>query len=786
MSVDKAGVSGDVNQGIVMIEQEGVRVTPREYEDLFKKGQPLPMRIVGLCGRIMRGRTDDDFHQLAFQEGRRLAWVIGPIGLQKLVGMSHEDIVLGIGKHRDWLDAKLREGFSWRLVVFPDDRCRQATWDGLFEMIRLHYPTEVFERLQRWESRLRTSNDRITVSPSDIESDVKDNIDDPRHMSVERYLAASDTCENARLFLWHSLGVNDLFTGTGMSRETGFDEYLRPACRLSELAEYVSIPLEVSLATGGPTRSATGERVRHRFAYSERVDGAFRFMSAAHHEDVRKGTQIPYAMHPAQVAWILDRCGWSEDVVVAGLLHDTLEDPHYERPQVQNRVRAACPKLADAPDDGRGFRHAVEVFIGAQFGEGVLQLVRHVTERKTDSEGRKRDWAVRKAEQLALLEDAIPEVAALKAADTLHNLVAITRDIRRDGLATLSRFNASPEEMRRYYAEATGRIAERLETGDRLVSELMDAFYDFDAVSEPDGIRDAGSEWNEFDRAGGHGSRTEVGASPLVLRGPNRRRIYRFGHWFHAAPPREGARQWTDGRSAKELARAWTRDGTPTVPEEVRALFDSTPALRGVRFSTGLAEHKTTLPGPPGEPRHSDLLLLGRIEGRRVVVAVEAKSDEEFGPLIGDYLDRLTRQNDDRLAVAAPQKRPRLSRVPARIDVLSRFLFGRGIDEAVRRLRYQLLHATVATVAEARRHEAYIAVLLVHEFMSERCGANSVVRNHEDFAAFVNALQPGTAQAPWTDRVYGPFRLGDDAGGMKATDLLIGTVTARRPSRGTD
>lgn len=40
----------------------------------------------------------------------------------------------------------------------------------------------------------------------------------------------------------------------------------------------------------------------------------------------RKGTVFPYVVHPIRVAEILDRFGYGEDVVVAGMLHDVVED----------------------------------------------------------------------------------------------------------------------------------------------------------------------------------------------------------------------------------------------------------------------------------------------------------------------------------------------------------------------------------------------------------------------------------------------------------------------------
>lgn len=41
--------------------------------------------------------------------------------------------------------------------------------------------------------------------------------------------------------------------------------------------------------------------------------------------------------------------------------------------------------------------------------------------------------------------------------------------------------------------------------------------------------------------------------------------------WFRHAPPKGGADHWRDGRSAKELARAWIESGSVAVPDELSA-----------------------------------------------------------------------------------------------------------------------------------------------------------------------------------------------------------------------
>src|SRR5262245_7980656 len=105
-------------------------------------------------------------------------------------------------------------------------------------------------------------------------------------------------------------------------------------------------------------------------ALSPRVEAALALAATAHRTQVRKGTDIPYIVHPVAVALILIGHGFDEDLVVAAMLHDTVEDTDV----------------------------AIES-IRARFGDAVGDLVAAVTEKKHE-DGVKRPWKVRKAEAL--------------------------------------------------------------------------------------------------------------------------------------------------------------------------------------------------------------------------------------------------------------------------------------------------------------------------------------------------------------------------------------------------
>jgi len=122
---------------------------------------------------------------------------------------------------------------------------------------------------------------------------------------------------------------------------------------------------------------------------SEKVMTAFVLAKEIHINDTRKTTGEPYINHCVAVASILESWGADEDEVVAGLLHDTIEDHPGEI------------SLED---------------ISGIFGERVAQLVNGVTKLGSDFE------TLRKITSESLIE---PGVAFIKLADRLHNMLTM-------------------------------------------------------------------------------------------------------------------------------------------------------------------------------------------------------------------------------------------------------------------------------------------------------------------------------------------------------------------------
>src|SRR5437899_63846 len=133
--------------------------------------------------------------------------------------------------------------------------------------------------------------------------------------------------------------------------------------------------------------------------YSDRINHALAFAAKHHDRQVRKGTRLPYLTHPANVAIILTRYGRDEDTVVAGILHDVIED---------------CVREGWT-------REMLEDRIAAKFGSDVLDTVLAVTKRRVDGDGNELDRDERNADYLKRLGDAGERAHWVCAADKLHN-----------------------------------------------------------------------------------------------------------------------------------------------------------------------------------------------------------------------------------------------------------------------------------------------------------------------------------------------------------------------------
>lgn len=163
-----------------------------------------------------------------------------------------------------------------------------------------------------------------------------------------------------------------------------------------------------------------------------RYTDALLLAARAHEGQHRKGTTIPYIVHPVAVAGLVAQYGGDEDQQIAALLHDVLEDG--------------------------GMRYEPEI---TKFGERVLAIVHGCTDGVPDGTGQKADWQIRKRSYLAHLAEASDDVLLVSGCDKLHNARSILDDLANIGPAVFERFQTGRAGTLWYYGQLASLFTER-------------------------------------------------------------------------------------------------------------------------------------------------------------------------------------------------------------------------------------------------------------------------------------------------------------------------------------
>lgn len=150
-----------------------------------------------------------------------------------------------------------------------------------------------------------------------------------------------------------------------------------------------------------------------------KLEEAIAFSAKAHEGQSRKASDVPYISHPFSVGMLLLKEGCREAVVIAGVLHDTLEDTS-----------------------------VTETMIYDQFGEEVLELVKEASEPDKSL-----SWRERKQHTIDHLASASVEACYVMAADKLHNLRSMATDYEKLGEQMWDRFNKGKQHQAWYYDE---------------------------------------------------------------------------------------------------------------------------------------------------------------------------------------------------------------------------------------------------------------------------------------------------------------------------------------------
>ena len=148
---------------------------------------------------------------------------------------------------------------------------------------------------------------------------------------------------------------------------------------------------------------------------------AFQFASKHHAGQARKASTIPYVAHLIGVASLVLEADGDEDLAIAALLHDVVEDC------------GGAPMLKE---------------VRRRFGARVAKIVDGCTDADTYP---KPPWRERKENYLRHLVGADADTRLVSAADKLNNVRSILSDYRQIGEFVWARFNGGREGTLWYY-----------------------------------------------------------------------------------------------------------------------------------------------------------------------------------------------------------------------------------------------------------------------------------------------------------------------------------------------
>ena len=151
--------------------------------------------------------------------------------------------------------------------------------------------------------------------------------------------------------------------------------------------------------------------------YIGKIQKAVKFAIKTHEvyqKQTRKGKGVSYIPHPLAVGLILSRAKAEEDLIIAGILHDTIEDSIEEKKVTFKMIEE-------------------------RFGQKVADLVMSVSEKNKDL-----PWVERKKTALEHIKEFSQDSLFLKSADVISNTSEILDDYKKEGDKIFERFN-SPE-----------------------------------------------------------------------------------------------------------------------------------------------------------------------------------------------------------------------------------------------------------------------------------------------------------------------------------------------------
>lgn len=166
----------------------------------------------------------------------------------------------------------------------------------------------------------------------------------------------------------------------------------------------------------------------------ELVSEAIEFAVKAHDGMRRKKSELPYILHPLEVAVIVGTMTSDQNVIAAAVLHDVVEDANIKIEEIEKK-----------------------------FGKRVKELVSAETENKREELPADQTWRIRKEESLKKLENTNDlDVIIVWLGDKLANIRSIYHEWSKYGDEMWNNFNQKNVNEQAWYYYSILKLTERL------------------------------------------------------------------------------------------------------------------------------------------------------------------------------------------------------------------------------------------------------------------------------------------------------------------------------------
>lgn len=221
-----------------------------------------------------------------------------------------------------------------------------------------------------------------------------------------------------------------------------FDE----ACALAE-----GHPLAKEEDAGTDDTDLFAKRGLSKTQRRDQFERALEFAMRAHKGQVRKGSSLPYIVHPIETALIAMTLTRDQDIIIASLFHDIIEDTRYSAKDIEDR-----------------------------FGSRIAHLVQMESENKRKGQDASETWKLRKQEFIDGLDDKSKEEKIIALADKLSNMRATRQGYLKNDEKFWERFHQKDKNMHGwYYRTVADKLREFEDTDawkelDRLIREVFE------------------------------------------------------------------------------------------------------------------------------------------------------------------------------------------------------------------------------------------------------------------------------------------------------------------------